>query len=55
MNNPITQTITMGDGKTITIETGRLAKQADGSVLVTMGDTQLLATVVSAIFTPGTK
>ncbi|MBX2844737.1 MAG: polyribonucleotide nucleotidyltransferase [Saprospiraceae bacterium] len=48
MNNPITQTITMGDGKTITIETGRLAKQADGSVLVTMGQTQLLATVVSA-------
>jgi len=48
MNNPIIQTITMGDGQTITIETGRLAKQADGAVLITAGDTQLLATVVSA-------
>ena len=37
-----------GDGRSITIETGKLAKQADGSVVVRMGDTMLLATVVSA-------
>lgn len=39
--------ITMPDGTTITIETGRLAKQADGSVVIKQGDTMLLATVVS--------
>ncbi len=39
-----TQTIDLGDGRTITIETGKLAKQADGSVVVRMGDTMLLAT-----------
>ncbi|MCK9450497.1 MAG: polyribonucleotide nucleotidyltransferase [Bacteroidales bacterium] len=44
----ITQTIAMADGRTITIETGKLAKQADGAVVVTMGKTMLLATVVSA-------
>ena len=38
----------MPDGAEITIETGKLAKQADGSVVVRMGDTMLLATVVSA-------
>ena len=38
----------MGDGKKISIETGKLAKQADGSVVVKMGDTMLLATVVSS-------
>jgi polyribonucleotide nucleotidyltransferase len=43
----ISKTIAMGDGKTITIETGVLAKQADGAVTVRMGDTILLATVVS--------
>ena len=42
------ETIDLGDGRTITIETGRLAKQADGSVVVRMGDTMLLGTVVSA-------
>ncbi len=42
------KTIELGDGRTITIETGKLAKQADGSVVVKMGDTMLLATVVSA-------
>ncbi len=42
------KTIELADGKTITIETGKLAKQADGSVVVRMGDTMLLATVVSA-------
>src|ERR1041384_8033183 len=38
----------LGDGRKISIETGRLAKQADGSVVVKMGDTMLLATVVSS-------
>ena len=42
----------IGDGRTIEIETGKLAKQADGSVVVKMGDTMLLATVVS---TPDAK
>jgi len=46
--NVITKTITMGDGREITIETGKLAKQADGSVVVRMGDTMLLATVCAA-------
>ncbi len=46
--NHIIKTIDLGDGRTITIETGRLAKQADGAVVVRMGDTMLLATVVSA-------
>ncbi len=48
MNQAIIKTIDLGDGRTITIETGRLAKQADGAVVVKMGDTMLLATVVSA-------
>lgn len=38
----------MGDGREITIETGKLAKQADGSVVVRMGNTMLLATVCAA-------
>ncbi|MBO7202470.1 MAG: polyribonucleotide nucleotidyltransferase [Paludibacteraceae bacterium] len=46
--NVVTKTITMGDGRTITIETGKLAKQADGSVMVRCGNTMLLATVCSA-------
>ncbi len=37
----------LGDGRKISIETGRLAKQADGAVVVRMGDAMLLATVVS--------
>ncbi|MFZ6051246.1 polyribonucleotide nucleotidyltransferase [Halocola ammonii] len=41
------KTIDIGDGKQITIETGKLAKQAHGSVVVRMGDTMLLATAVS--------
>ncbi|HPR85502.1 MAG TPA: polyribonucleotide nucleotidyltransferase, partial [Prolixibacteraceae bacterium] len=48
MNQAIIKTIDLGDGRTITIETGRLAKQADGAVVVRMGETMLLATVVSA-------
>ncbi len=43
----IQKTIDLGDGRTITIETGKLAKQADGSVVLSMGDTMLLATVVA--------
>ena len=46
--NVVTKTITLGDGREITIETGKLAKQADGSVMVRMGNTMLLATVCSA-------
>jgi polyribonucleotide nucleotidyltransferase len=42
------ETINLGDGRTITIETGKLAKQADGAVVVRCGDTMLLATAVSA-------
>ena len=43
----IKKVIDLGDGKPITIETGKLAKQADGSVVIRLGDTILLATVVS--------
>lgn len=39
--------ITLSDGRTISIETGKLAKQADGSVVVQMGNAMLLATVVA--------
>jgi len=42
-----TQEIRLEDGRTITIETGKLAKQAHGSVVVRMGDCMLLCTVVS--------
>ena len=42
------ENIDLGDGRNITIETGRLAKQADGSVVVRTGKCMLLATVVSA-------
>ena len=42
------ETITLEDGRTITLETGRLAKQAHGSVVVRMGKAMLLATVVSS-------
>ena len=48
MLNPINKTIELGDGRTITIETGKLAKQADGAVTVRMGNTVLLATVCAA-------
>ncbi|MBI1836057.1 MAG: polyribonucleotide nucleotidyltransferase [Flavobacteriia bacterium] len=46
MNIGIRKSIVV-DGKEISVETGKLAKQADGSVVVRMGDTMLLATVVS--------
>lgn len=45
--NIITKEIFLKDGRKITIETGKLARQADGAVVVRMGDTMLLATVVS--------
>ena len=45
--NLITKTITLVDGREIVIETGALAKQADGSVVVRMGKAMLLATVVA--------
>jgi len=45
--NGITKTFKINDGREIALETGKLAKQADGSVVVKMGDTMLLATVVA--------
>ncbi len=45
--NIINKTISLPDGRTIEIETGKLAKQADGSVVIKMGKTMLLGTVVS--------
>ena len=44
---PVIQTITLKDGREITLETGLLAKQANGSVVLRMGKTMLLATVVA--------
>src|SRR3712207_1803107 len=46
--NAIYKSIALPGGREITLETGRLAKQADGAVVVKMGNTMLLATVVSA-------
>ena len=46
--NIIKKTIALSDGRTIEIETGKLAKQADGSAVVKMGGTMLLATVTAA-------
>lgn len=55
MMNPIVKRIELSDGRTITLETGKLAKQADGSVTLRMGNTMLLATVCAAKdATPGT-
>ena len=45
--NVITQTFELPDGRTGTIETGKLARQADGAAVVRIGNTMLLATVVS--------
>jgi len=44
---PITKTIDLGNGRVITLETGKLAKQSDGSVILKQDGTMLLATVVS--------
>ncbi len=46
--NVITKHVQLADGRTITIETGKLAKQADGSVTLRMGNTVMLATVCAA-------
>ena len=46
--NVITKSIQLPDGRTITIETGKVAKQADGSVMLRMNNTVLLATVCAA-------
>ena len=46
--NVITKSVTLADGRTISIETGKLAKQADGSVMLRMNNTMLLATVCGA-------
>ena len=46
--NVITKTVSLPDGRTISIETGKLAKQADGSVMLRMNNTVLLATVCAA-------
>ncbi|MEO8087043.1 MAG: polyribonucleotide nucleotidyltransferase [Bacteroidota bacterium] len=48
MSKAIIKSFDLGDGRTVTVETGRLARQADGSVIVRMGDCMLLATVVSS-------
>ncbi|MCX7728520.1 MAG: polyribonucleotide nucleotidyltransferase [Bacteroidia bacterium] len=48
MLNPITHTFDIGDGRTITLETGKLARQADGAVVLKFNNTMLLATAVSA-------
>ncbi len=47
MFNIVTKTVTLPDGRAISIETGKLARFADGSVVVRCGDTMLLATVVA--------
>ena len=46
--NVITKTVQLPDGRTITIETGKVAKQADGAAVLRMGNTVLLATVCAA-------
>ena len=46
--NVITKSVQLPDGRTITIETGKVAKQTDGSVVLRMGNTVLLATVCAA-------
>ena len=48
MFTPTKKTIALSDGREITLETGKLAKQADGAVELRLGNTMLLATVVSA-------
>ena len=48
LTQPIRKSFDIGNGRQATIETGRLARQADGAVTVTMGNCILLATVVAA-------
>jgi len=45
--NPINVTFDIGDGRIVTIETGKLARQADGAVMVRLGNCVILATVVA--------
>lgn len=45
--NPINVTFDIGDGRMVTIETGKLARQADGAVTVRLGNCIILATVVA--------
>ena len=53
--NVITKSVQLPDGRTITIETGKVAKQADGAAVLRMGNTVLLATVCAAkVAVPGT-
>src|SRR3954470_8556247 len=47
LQQPIRKTFDMGDGRIISIETGRLARQADGAVTVSVGNCMILATVVA--------
>ncbi len=47
LTQKISKTFDIGDGREVTIETGRLARQADGSVTVKMGNSIILATVVA--------
>src|SRR5690349_4518905 len=47
LQQPIRKTFDIGDGRQVTIETGRLARQADGAVTVSIGNCMLLATVVA--------
>ena len=47
LQQPIRKTFDIGDGRQVTIETGRLARQADGAVTVSMGNCVILATVVA--------
>lgn len=47
LQQPIRKTFDMGDGRMVTIETGKLARQADGAVTVSMGNCMILATVVA--------
>jgi polyribonucleotide nucleotidyltransferase len=48
LQTPITTSFDLPDGRTVTIETGKLATQADGSVVIRVGDTMLFCSVVSA-------
>ena len=48
LQQPIRKTFDIGDGRIVTIETGRLARQADGAVTVSMGNCMILATVVAS-------
>ena len=50
MINPIVKTIELPDGRTITLETGKLAKQADGSVMLRMGKHRVVVIAVGIFF-----